>query len=84
MFKNTGCVSRFNHNSIYLYMETLIAHPASKEQMNALKAFMKALKVDFTIEKKEYNPQFVAKIEKSRQEIKDGKGVIIAVEDLWK
>ena len=66
-------------------METLIAHPANKEQMNALKAFMKALKVDFTIEKKSpYNPEFVAKIEKSRQDIKDGKGVIIAVEDLWK
>ena len=65
-------------------METLIAHPANKEQLIALKAFMKALKVDFKVEKDHYNPEFVAKIEKSRQEIKDGKGVIIAVEDLWK
>jgi len=72
------------YKSIYLYMETVVAHPANKEQMNAIKAFMKALKVDFKIEKSPYNPEFVAKIEKSRQEIKDGKGVIIAVEDLWK
>jgi hypothetical protein len=65
-------------------METLIAHPANKEQLIALKAVMKALKVDYNVEKSPYNPEFVAKIEKSRQEIKEGKGVIIAVEDLWK
>jgi len=65
-------------------METVIAHPANKEQLNALKAFMKALKVDFQVEKSPYNPEFVAKIEKSRQEIKEGKGVEIKVEDLWK
>jgi len=65
-------------------METVIAHPANKEQLNALKAFMKALKVDFQVEKSPYNPEFVAKIEKSRQEIEEGKGVKIKVEDLWK
>lgn len=65
-------------------METLIAHPANKEQLNAIKAFMKALKVDFKIEKSPYNSEFVAKIEQSRKEIKEGKGVKIKVEDLWK
>ena len=65
-------------------METLIASPVNKEQLNALKAVMKALKVDFKVEKSLYNPEFVAKIEKSRQEIKEGKGVKIKVEDLWK
>jgi hypothetical protein len=65
-------------------METLIAHPSNKQQLNALKAFMKALKVDFKIEKNIYNPEFVEKIEKSRQEIAEGKGTIIAVGDLWK
>jgi hypothetical protein len=65
-------------------METLIARPANKEQLIALKAFMKALKVDFKIEKSPYDPEFVAKIEKSRQEIKEGKGIRIKVDDLWK
>ena len=65
-------------------METLIAHPANKEQLNALKAFMKALKVDFKVEKNLYKPEFIAKIEKSRQEVKEGKGVKISPEDLWK
>ncbi len=65
-------------------METVIAQPTTKEQLNALKAFMKALKVDFKIEKSPYNPEFVAKINQSRKEISEGKGVRIKVEDLWK
>ena len=65
-------------------METLIAHPANKEQLNAIKAIMRALKVDFKIEKNPYNPEFVAKIEQGRKEIKEGKGVKVKVEDLWK
>ena len=51
--------------------------------MNALKAFMKARNVDFKVEKSPYNAEFVAKIEQSRQEIKQGKGVRIKVENLW-
>jgi hypothetical protein len=31
-----------------------------------------------------YNPKFVAKIKKGEQEIKDGKGITIAIDDLWK
>jgi hypothetical protein len=42
-------------------METLIVKPKSKEQLTALKAIMKALKVDFRIEKS-YTPEFAAKI----------------------
>jgi len=65
-------------------METVIAHPSNKEQLNALKAFMKALKVDYKVEKSPYDPQFVAKIEESRRQIKEGKGVKMNVDDLWK
>ena len=65
-------------------METLIAHPKSKEQLEALKAVMKVLKIDFETEKSSYNPEFVKEILKAREDIKNGKGVKIAVEDLWK
>ena len=44
-------------------METLVMHPANKEQLAALKAIAKALKIPF--EKKEeeqYNPAFVKMI----------------------
>ncbi|RDC55519.1 hypothetical protein DU508_14625 [Pedobacter chinensis] len=65
-------------------METLIVHPKNKEQLMALKAFVKALKIDFTTEKSPYNPEFVAKIKRGEAQIKAGKGVKIAIEDLWK
>ncbi|WP_029288768.1 DUF2683 family protein [Pedobacter sp. R20-19] len=65
-------------------METLTLHPKNKEQLNALKAFAKALKIDFKTEKSSYNPEFVAKIKRGQEQIKAGKGIKIAIEDLWK
>ncbi len=54
-------------------METVIMHPQNKDQLSALKAFAKALKVDFETEKSPYNPDFVAKIKESKKQIEDGK-----------
>ncbi len=65
-------------------METLIVHPKNEEQATALKAVMKALKIDFETEKSPYNPEFVREILQAREDIKDGKGIKIATEDLWK
>ncbi len=65
-------------------METIIVHPKNKEQLSAIKAFIKALKIDFTTEKSPYNPEFVAKIKRGQDQIRDGKVVKIAIEDLWK
>ncbi len=48
---------------------------------------MKALKIKFEINKSEespYNPEFVAKIEKSRKEFQEGKFVTVEKEDLPK
>jgi hypothetical protein len=65
-------------------METLIVQPKTKEQLKALKAFIKALKIDFKSEKSPYDPEFVEKILQGREDIKNGKGIRIATEDLWK
>ncbi len=65
-------------------METLIVQPKTKEQLIALKAFVKALKIDFKTEKSPYDPDFVEKVLQGREDIKKGKGVKIATEDLWK
>ncbi|BAU55001.1 DUF2683 family protein [Mucilaginibacter gotjawali] len=65
-------------------METLIIQPKTKEQLTALKAFIKAMKIDFRSEKSPYDPEFVEKILQGREDIKNGKGVRIATEDLWK
>lgn len=53
-------------------METVIMHPENKEQLTALKAFAKALKVKFETNKSPYNPDFVAKINESKKQIEQG------------
>ncbi|WP_194774301.1 DUF2683 family protein [Pararhodonellum marinum] len=62
---------------------TIIIHTENKEQENALKAFAKALKMKFEVVKeKPYDPEFVAKIEKSQQEFEDGNFTGIEKKDL--
>jgi hypothetical protein len=70
-------------------MTTFTIHTENKEQLVALKAFMKALKIKFEMNKddKPYNPEFVAKIEKGKKEIAEGKGIKMSTKDidnLWK
>ncbi len=62
---------------------TFIIHPETIEQENALKAFIKALKMKFEIAReKPYDPDFVAKINESRQQVKEGKTTRVKKEDL--
>lgn len=63
-------------------METLIVHPENTEQLTALKAFMKAFKISFTEEKSGYNAEFVAKVKKSRAEVKNGETRTVNINDL--
>jgi hypothetical protein len=63
-------------------MEILILHPENKAQLSALKAMAKALKVTFETKEDFYTPEFIAKIEKSKQEIKEGKTTRVKKEDL--
>ena len=67
-------------------METqdiFIAKPNSLEQVNALKAFMKALKIKFEItESDSYNPEFVAKIKQSKEQYYKGDYISVEEKDL--
>lgn len=69
-------------------METhslFIAHPTTIEETNALKAFVKALKIKFELTtEKAYNETFVQEILKADKDIDEGKGVKIELADLWK
>ena len=65
-------------------METVIAKPSNKEQLAALKAVMKVLKVDFVTEKSPYNPEFLAKVERAEEQIKSGKYKKITPSEIWK
>ncbi|MEX8548941.1 MAG: DUF2683 family protein, partial [Mucilaginibacter sp.] len=49
----------------------------------ALKAFMKALKINFK-EEKPYNPDFIKKIERSKKDFEAGNFKSIKTKDLWK
>ena len=62
----------------------LIVHPENKEQLTAIKAVLKVLKVNFKENKSPYKPEFEAKILQGRKDIKNGKGVKISTKDLWK
>ena len=60
-----------------------IVHPTNTEQANALKAFIKAMKIKFEIKtEKSYNPEFVKKIQKSKKEFEEGKSVSVEKENL--
>ncbi len=63
-----------------------IVHPSTSEQINALKAFITALKIKFEIANpnKEdfYNPAFVSKIIKSKKEFAKNEFTRVKKEDL--
>lgn len=63
--------------------DIFIAHPKTVEQINALKAFMQALKIKFEISTKEdYNPDFVNKILESKKQIAQGKFTDVKQKDI--
>ena len=66
-----------------------IAHPTNTDQINALKALVKALKIKFEVAKceKPYNPDFVNMVLDAEKEIKKGKGLKVSskgFDNLWK
>ena len=74
------------------YLESMKAHnlitiqTINSEQTNALLAFVKALKMKFEIKSIDtpYNTDFLAKIEKSRKDYKNGKGIVVSIDELKK
>lgn len=68
----------------------ITAYTSDVSQIKAVKAFLKALKIQFEITKESkttsepYNPEFVAKIEKSKQDYKDGNFITVEKDDFKK
>lgn len=72
-------------------METINikAHTKDASQIEALKAFMKALKIKFELTKEQspYDPEFVKKIQQGDVDLKNEKGRAVTLEELdslWK
>jgi len=65
-------------------MSYLIVHPDSNDKLTAVKAVLKALKVDFDEAETKYNAEFVAKMAEGEEYIKAGKTIKVTLDDLWK
>ncbi len=69
-------------------MATIIIHPESEEQENLFEQLAKMLNVPFEkSEESPYNPEFVKMIEQGKEDIKNGLGRKITLEELdnlWK
>lgn len=63
----------------------ITAYTDDAAQLNAIKAFMKALKIKFEVKKESpYNKKFVIKILQGQEEFKKGKSKAIKTAELWK
>ena len=70
-------------------MEVITLHPKNKKQLSLLKKLAKEMDIAFetkiqVAEEETYNPEFVAKIMRSRDDHKNGRVTIIKTKDLWK
>jgi plasmid stabilization system protein ParE len=63
----------------------ITAYTNDTSQIDAIKAVLKALKIKFEVATENpYNPEFVSKIQESREQYKKGNYAVIKTEDLWK
>ena len=70
-------------------MQTIIVHPKNNEEQKVIKAFLEALKIKFenlknTSNQSDYDPEFVASMERSIQDAEEGKVTRIKLDDIWK
>ncbi|HPI12323.1 MAG TPA: hypothetical protein PLK63_14860 [Catalimonadaceae bacterium] len=65
--------------------EIIIIHPAGQGKIQALKAFLGAMKIEFEItQKSRYKADFVEKVAVGDKAIKKGKTKSISLDDIWK
>jgi hypothetical protein len=77
MTQVTGITIERNANGMPIY-----AHIDIRRYGDQLKDFFYSNGVE--VEESPYNPEFVAKIKKSKQQIDDGQYKVIKTADLWK
>ena len=62
----------------------LVLKNVKKKDFPLLKSLAKSLGFEIVKEEKPYNMEFVKEILEAEQSIRDGKGIKINLEDLWK
>jgi hypothetical protein len=86
----TNIIQRISNKYVIMEAINIKAYTADNSQIDAIKAFMKALKIKFEVSKeveKPYNEAFVKKIKQGDEDLKNGKGRTVTLEELdslWK
>lgn len=63
--------------------EVLVIHPKTSAQLEALKSFMAAFKIEFVVrEDEEYRADFLEKIKESRNQVANGEFISLEKKDL--
>jgi hypothetical protein len=62
----------------------IVLKNVKKKDFPVLKSLSKSLGFEIEKEEKPYNPIFVKEILNAEQSLRDGKGIKIKLEDLWK
>ncbi len=62
----------------------IVLKNVKKKDFPVLKSLSKSLGFEIEKEEKPYNPEFVKEILDAEQSLRDGKGIKIKLEDLWK
>ena len=62
----------------------IVLKNVKKKDFPVLKSLAKSLGFEIEKEEKPYNPEFVKEILDAEKSIKEGRGVKIKLEDLWK
>ncbi len=73
-------------------MRTLTIHPADMGQETAIKMFLDALQISYKTSEKDINeteylsasPAMKGRLDKAKQQEKNGEGVNISLDDIWK
>lgn len=66
-------------------MAPVTIHPKDQQQWSALKIIFEAMDVPFEKEEESpYSPEFVAKIKRGEKAAKEGKGMKVDMDNLWK
>jgi len=65
-------------------MSTIIIKTENKERIKLIRLFLEAIGVNFQVEESPYNEAYIAKIQKAEQDMKEGKGTKVDINNLWK
>ena len=74
---------------ILINMEAIIVRPENKDELKALKDFLKSMKMRFSSEDAEikravHNAEYTAKLKRAQSDLEEGRFRTISLDEIWK